>query len=222
VAAERAGQAVAGSVEDAGLTELALRTTPVQRRAKATVAHILETAATLLDEVGVDGFNTNRLAERAGVRVRTVYRYFPNKVAVLSALAERVGAAEQSLLDQFSIVADPNVEWTAVVDSIIDGYIRGTRDVAGLTPIRRAARAIPELRAVEDRIKRLIADALATALRKRGVQLPRRRMEALTRILVETTTVTMDMARDGGRTYSDQFVRELKAMLLAYMETSFD
>ena len=67
-----------------------LRVSPRQARARETVARILDTAAVLLDEVGVDDFNTNLLAERAGVRVRTVYRYFPNKSAVILALAERV------------------------------------------------------------------------------------------------------------------------------------
>jgi len=197
-----------------------LRTEPVQRRAKATVAHILDTAATMLDEVGVDAFNTNLLAERAGVRVRTVYRYFPNKVAVLAALADRLGSAERSFLEGFAVVADPTVGWEQAVDSIIDGYVRGTRHVVGLAPIRRAACAMPELRIVEERLKRVIADGLAAALRKRGVRLPRSRMEAMTRMLVEATTVTMDMARDGSQAYSQRYVRELKTMLAAYMSTA--
>ena len=51
------------------------------------LAHqILETAAELVDEVGVVGFTTNLLAERAGIRVRTIYRYFPSKLGVLNAL----------------------------------------------------------------------------------------------------------------------------------------
>ena len=41
-----------------------LRVPPRQKRARQTVRHILDTAAVLLDEVGVDDFNTNLLAER--------------------------------------------------------------------------------------------------------------------------------------------------------------
>ena len=43
-------------------------------RAQETVDQILDNAAILLDEVGVDAFNANLLAERAEVAVRSVYR----------------------------------------------------------------------------------------------------------------------------------------------------
>ena len=61
-----------------------LRNVPTQARSRETFEKILATAVELLDELGWDGFNTNLLAERAGVRVSAVYRYFPNKEAVLA------------------------------------------------------------------------------------------------------------------------------------------
>ena len=56
--------------------QLEPRSLPVQERSRETVNQILETAAELVDEVGVVGFTTNLLAERAGgrpaVRLRMV------------------------------------------------------------------------------------------------------------------------------------------------------
>ena len=67
-----------------------LRARPTQERSRKTFDAILSAAAELLIESGWDGFNTNLLAERAGCRVATLYRYFPDKLAVVSTLAEAV------------------------------------------------------------------------------------------------------------------------------------
>lgn len=48
---------------------------------------ILEAAAQLLEGVGESGFNTNAVAKRAGVSIGTLYRYFPDKQAIIIALA---------------------------------------------------------------------------------------------------------------------------------------
>jgi AcrR family transcriptional regulator len=65
------------------------RKTPVQRRSAETVAALLEAAARILEVNEFEGFNTNAVAERAGVSIGSLYQYFPNKDALLSGLLER-------------------------------------------------------------------------------------------------------------------------------------
>jgi AcrR family transcriptional regulator len=65
------------------------RIVPRQARARASVEAIIEAAAQVLETAGEAGFNTNAVAERAGVSIGALYRYFPDKQAVLVALAER-------------------------------------------------------------------------------------------------------------------------------------
>lgn len=65
------------------------RKLPSQARAEATVGAILEAAARILESQGLDGFNTNRVAEVAGVSVGSLYQYFPHKHALVAALSER-------------------------------------------------------------------------------------------------------------------------------------
>ncbi|MES3030745.1 MAG: TetR/AcrR family transcriptional regulator [Pseudomonadota bacterium] len=69
------------------------RKTPTQPRSRATLDVILEAAAQLLESVGEPGFNTNALAERAGVSIGTLYRYFPDKRSIINALALQEKAA---------------------------------------------------------------------------------------------------------------------------------
>ena len=68
------------------------RKIPQQSRAEQTVATILEAAARVLETKGMDGMNTNLVAQRAGVGVGSLYQYFPNKDAIIVALSKREGA----------------------------------------------------------------------------------------------------------------------------------
>ena len=65
------------------------RKTPSQERAKATVDAILEAGAYILVKDGWEKFTTNRVAERAGVNIASLYQYFPNKEAIAIELQRR-------------------------------------------------------------------------------------------------------------------------------------
>jgi AcrR family transcriptional regulator len=65
------------------------RKSPEQDRSKATVEAIVEAAAHILIKHGYDAFTTNRVAEKAGVSIGSLYQYFPNKDALLSELMRR-------------------------------------------------------------------------------------------------------------------------------------
>lgn len=66
------------------------RRKPLQARAQATVAAILEASIRLLQTEGRAAFNTNRVAEVAGVSIGTLYGYFPDKDSICIALARRI------------------------------------------------------------------------------------------------------------------------------------
>jgi AcrR family transcriptional regulator len=69
------------------------RKAPQQERSQAMVAVILAAATRVLRKESLAGFNTNRVAEVAGVSVGSLYQYFPNKAALIAALIEETQAA---------------------------------------------------------------------------------------------------------------------------------
>ncbi len=78
------------------------RKKPRQQRAAATWDAILEAAAQLFQRSGYAATTTNKVAERAGVSIGSLYQYFPNKDALLVALAERhLAEASQQLAAVF-------------------------------------------------------------------------------------------------------------------------
>lgn len=65
------------------------RKLPQQDRSKVTVDAILTATARILTQFGYEKANTNRIAELAGVSIGSLYQYFPNKEALVTALAEQ-------------------------------------------------------------------------------------------------------------------------------------
>jgi AcrR family transcriptional regulator len=67
----------------------AIRVEPVQARSAARVNALLDAASDAMHELGYEQLTTAMVAERAGASIGTVYRYFPDRIAVLQAVASR-------------------------------------------------------------------------------------------------------------------------------------
>ena len=74
-------------------TRTAPRKLPRQSRAHATVDAILQAAAYILAREGWARLTTNRVADRAGVNIGSLYQYFPSKEAIVHELLRRHVAA---------------------------------------------------------------------------------------------------------------------------------
>jgi AcrR family transcriptional regulator len=93
--------------------EGSLRHVPVQARSRERLRRVLDAADQVLAREGVAAFTTNRIAAVAGVPVGSVYHYFPDKAAVIEALAvaywsdlaDLVAAAAEE--EERSPLADP-------------------------------------------------------------------------------------------------------------------
>jgi len=66
-----------------------IRKSASQKRSQLMVQAILQAAAETFSELGYARTTTNKIAERAGVSVGSLYQYFPNKDSLLAALLAR-------------------------------------------------------------------------------------------------------------------------------------
>nr|WP_298718093.1 TetR/AcrR family transcriptional regulator [uncultured Steroidobacter sp.] len=77
-----------------------------QERSRATVDALIEATARILILEGFDRASTNRIAERAGVSVGSLYQYFPGKDALVAAVIDRhrqeLGEVARSALQKAS------------------------------------------------------------------------------------------------------------------------
>lgn len=65
----------------------------MQARSRQTVIRILDAAAAIADEQGVDAATTRAIADRAGVSAPSLYRFFADREAILDELLEQHCAA---------------------------------------------------------------------------------------------------------------------------------
>jgi AcrR family transcriptional regulator len=113
---------------------VSIRTEPVQQRSAERITNLLDTAAELIDEHGIDGLTTSDVALRSGSSVGVVYRYFPNIQSLLRALAAR--NMEKFSERIYAAMNDSPEGWLSALDSTIDAYIDLTRTEPGFRALR--------------------------------------------------------------------------------------
>ena len=78
------------------------RREPTQQRNRRTVRQILDAAEQIVGTQGMDAATTRAIAERAGVAIPSLYRFFADRDEILDALAEHMTAD----LDQHARAAE--------------------------------------------------------------------------------------------------------------------
>jgi AcrR family transcriptional regulator len=201
--------------------DLGLRSTPQQARSRATMQRLLDVSVDLLEEVGVEGFNTNLLAERAGVGVRAIYRYFPNKLAILVALTESFREAERAWIGDLRLIGADG-DWRGGAEAAVDGYFEAAARRPGYPALRAATQAIPELREIERAANKEHEDDLAEGLRALGIDLEAAHLAVVCRTIMESSTRMLDIALQVPPAEAGLLVRELKRMIVSLLENYLD
>jgi len=197
--------------------DLEPRRLPQQPRARRTVERLLAVTAELLEEVGVDKVTTNLVAERAGLNIGTLYKYFPNKYALIAALALDFAEGQIEAMRAFLRSADPSRPWQDVHDDLIDVLVSVNRQRTGAVALQRALVAVPELLAAYRRMNFLTARELNGFLRRWGVDLPDRRLDLMVLCMGEASAALLDLAASDETYDADEIVTEMKTMLKGYI-----
>lgn len=136
------------------------------------VETILEAAARILEDEGIAQLNTNRIAQRAGVSVGSLYQYFPSKEAIVVGLIRIEHAA---LLEDLRLMVD-GLDGASIEDAVRRFVRVGVKRQLQRPALSRALDyleptmlAVSEDDAVHEEVNALIIDVLTPRLpRLRG------------------------------------------------------
>ncbi len=111
------------------------RRKPSQARARESVDAIVEASAQVLEQRGYQAATTNRIAERAGVSVGTLYQYFNNKDEIFDALIEQEAARYLQALEQ--AMPGPEMPHREAIRTLLEAAYAHHRLVLGIRLVMR-------------------------------------------------------------------------------------
>lgn len=112
-----------------------LRNEPVQARSTARLSALLNAAAAVVDEIGYERLTTAMVAEKAGASIGTVYRYFPDRIAVLQSFSAR-NLAEFTSRGLAGASSADAASWPVLVEAAVDAIAGFFRSEPGFKSLR--------------------------------------------------------------------------------------
>ncbi len=196
---------------------------PRQKRAKETYKRVLDVAARLLDEEGVERISTNLIAEKADVTPPTLYRYFPNKYAVLRALGDRLMQEQNEVFDAFLTEAGDSVDaqMETTYQNLVE-TLRVTEQHPGGLSIMRALRAVPTLQQVRLASHHQVTDAWVEHLSALLPHIPKSELWIKARLTVDIGYTAIEMAMEEPSLSSETVLREAATAMNAYWREIID
>lgn len=200
--------------------ELLEKNKPRQERAKRTYEAILASAAELLVEVGVERISTNLVAEKAGITVPALYRYFPNKYAVLNALGAVLMDNQNAVFQQWfdkhmGEDGGPDALMANIYDLLKATYDI-TRDQTGGIEVVQALRAVAPLQEVRLASHRLVADQFAQMVSEILGQPVDDLLSIRSRLTIDTGYSVVEMALEDESLAAEPLLHEGAYMIQRY------
>jgi AcrR family transcriptional regulator len=172
---------------------------PAQQRATETYELILDVAAKMLTDVGIERLSTNMVCQQAGLTPPALYRYFPNKYALLSELAQRLMQRQNELIPKW-ITPKVLTGSVAELEQALSGLLLDTYKVTKQTPggvwILRALRAVPTLQKVRLDSHNLVTDAQGQMLIDAFPKVPAKDLILVGRIAVDMVYAGVELLFD--------------------------
>ncbi|MGJ8686843.1 MAG: TetR/AcrR family transcriptional regulator [Spongiibacteraceae bacterium] len=186
--------------------ELKLRKLPKQQRSRELVDKVLDTAMLIAEESGLAKFNTNALAERAGVEVASVYQYFPNKESILFLATKRWLEAIRSACDELEQEPYRSLGWR----EFFAEYGAKVSNVSGFQSGMAAMQSLwvlyPEYQSLSDTHRRYLVDFVVRHCQRLGATEDVTTLRARATYLYIASTSVMQSALTVEKEQADKLV----------------
>lgn len=189
------------------------RRRPVQARSRERVNSILSHAASIFHELGVDATSMSSIARQSDMSLASLYRYFPNKTAIVKAIAEdHVGKMETALRDRLE-----TLDLMDAVDVLIDQFYEFYRTEPAYSAIWSGVESIPELRELDVRELYSHARDMDARLRRECPHIPEDRRWTASLMLPRSAATVLRLAATMPDAQARLMISELKCMARAYL-----
>ncbi|MBL3556621.1 MULTISPECIES: TetR/AcrR family transcriptional regulator [Marinobacter] len=194
-------------------TNVTPRRQPVQARSRERVESILRHAASIFHEVGVDATSMSAIARQSGMSLASLYRYFPNKTAIVKAIAEdHVSRMESALRHRLE-----TLDLMEAVDVLVDQFYEFYRTEPAYSAIWSGVESMPELRELDIRELYSHARDMDARLKRECPHVPDARRWTACLMLPRSVGTVLRLAATLPEQQARLMVSELKNMARAYL-----
>ena len=139
------------------------------------------------------------MCERAGISPPALYRYFPNKYALLRELGERLMQAQNELVKQWATPATMKLPLQRLVQKIYELFEQTlllTKDLPAGLWVTRALRAVPALSHVRIESHAFVSGLIVRAFMQAYPRASEAEVAILARLAVEMNYAALEMLFD--------------------------
>ncbi len=198
--------------------EARMRRRPRQHRSRERVRHILEAADQILSAEGFEALTVRRIAQVAGVPVGSIYQFFPDKAAVVDALAGTyIGEFDEAI--ERLVAASHAQAWPDPVGTLIDAFAQLYRANPGYVALWSGRHVSPELARADEANNAAIADGVRRILVRQAGLPDGERLARAAQIAVVVADALLQYAfRQDAADGDASVLDELKGLLRLYLQ----
>lgn len=199
---------------------------PKSTQAQITKASILEAAAHIITRDGLEKFNTNLVAEKAGVSVGSLYQYFEDKEQILFELLQNLANQRIARFQKAVSVSQLFESPEELVSRVVDGMFeyQNEQDIlleAALVPL---AMTRFKKQSIHDHFKQsdmILKPALKSIMLLKKPDLRKRDLDVLIFIMVQSIRgCLLGLYMPAGKTLPrDEVKREIKNLITGFLRT---
>lgn len=205
------------------MANLTNRRIPRQSRSQQRVDLILDTAADLFTEIGYEATTTNAIAERAQISIGSLYRYYPDKAAILHGLVNRYDEQIRAVFDQIDtpdlVYLPPEVLIDRLLDPFLNFYIR----CPVYARLQLGSDISADIAGAFQLVDKETDDRITGIFRRLVPQLDEKQARIMTALCEsQVKALTSLLSSNSDTAFREQITRETKRMFLAYLKTFLD
>lgn len=197
--------------------DLTRRSAPVQGRSKERSKKIMDVTSELLERVGFDDLTTVLIAKEVGISVGSLYHYFPNKHAILYAMASEWLEEIEKVLSKINAWPIEDMDLDDLLAQMLALNLKAYKKQKAILTLVQAMFSVPELRSLDTEHDELVISHMAVIFKRMGIISHIKERERLGRLYLETSHSAFLVIVNQNPERSKRTLADLKLMLFALL-----
>lgn len=197
-----------------------MRRRPQQARSQERVKQILDVSEQMFLELGYEATTTRAIAARAEVSVGSLYQFFPDKEAILKALAMRYLQTQYQMFLNLHTEQTLTLPLPSYVDQMIGVFDQFYTDYPGSRAIFEKLLDTITWSAIEkiDEVEYQVVGELARFFYARQPSLLLSKCERIALVITKTITELLWLSLSRDQEFRQELVLETKLLILSYLQ----